>query len=112
VEQYQIDLIAAAQAARARMESKIRAMCASQVPGDTHRNLQVSASFSGQTFKHLLLPVWLVSFVYGPKSYQALVNGVTGQVAGKYPKSAWKIFFFVLFILAIVGIVALIGSNR
>lgn len=112
VEQYQIDLIAAAQAARSRMEAKMQSMCASQVPGDTHQNLQVQADFSGQTFKHLLLPVWLVSFDYGARSFQVLVNGVTGQVAGKYPKSAWKIFFLVLFLLALAGIIVLVGSNR
>jgi hypothetical protein len=104
VEQYQIDLIAAAQAARTRMEGQLRSMCASRVPGDTHRNLRVQADFTGQTFKHLLLPVWLVSFDYGQRSYQALVNGVTGQVAGKYPRSAIKIILFVLMILAIVAI--------
>jgi hypothetical protein len=112
VEQYQIDLIAAAQAARSRMESETRSICSSKVPGDTHRNLRVQADFSAQTFKHLLLPVWLVSFDYGARSFQVLVNGVTGQIAGKYPKSAWKIFFFALFILAVVGIIVLIGSSR
>ena len=112
VEQYQIDLIAAAQAARSRMEAKTRSMCASQVPGDTHRNLQVDADFSGQTFKHLLLPVWLVSFNYGQKSFQVLVNGSSGEIAGRYPKSAWKIFFFVLFIVVVIGIIALVTSSR
>jgi hypothetical protein len=112
VEQYQIDLIAAAQAARSRMEAKTRAMCAQQVPGDTHRNLQVRADFSRQTFKHVLLPVWLVSFNYGQNAFQVLVNGVTGEIAGRYPKSAWKIFFFVLFILALIGIIALVTSSR
>jgi hypothetical protein len=112
VEQYQIDLIAAAQAARARMEAKTRSLCASQVPGDTHRNLQVQSTFTGQTFKHLLLPVWLVSFDYGQKSYQVLINGVTGQIAGKYPKSAWKIFFLVVFILILVGIAGVFSSGR
>src|SRR5207247_1320054 len=52
VEQYQIDLIAAAQKSRARMEEELEGMCASKVPGDTHRNLEVNASYSGQTFKH------------------------------------------------------------
>jgi ribosomal protein S27E len=112
VEQYQIDLIAAAQLARQRMESAVRSMCASGVPGDTHRNLRVHADFSGQTFKHLILPVWLVSFTYGRKSYQVLVNGVTGQIAGTYPKSAWKIFFLVVAILIAVGIFAAIASGR
>ena len=112
VEQYQIDLIAAAQAARSRMEGKTRSMCASQVPGDTHRNLDVDADFSGQTFKHLLLPVWLVNFNYGSKTYQVLVNGVTGSIAGRYPKSAWKIFFLVVGILIVVAIIAGGVSSR
>ena len=94
------------------MEAKTRSLCASQVPGDTHRNLSVQADFSAQTFKHLLLPVWLVSFDYSARSFQVLVNGVTGQIAGKYPKSAVKIFFFVLFILSVIGIIAMIASNR
>lgn len=111
VEQYQIDLIAAAQAARSRMESKTRSLCASQVPGDTHRNLRVSATFSKQTFKHLLLPVWLVSFNYGQKTFQVLVNGVTGEIAGKYPKSAWKIFFLIVFILIVAGIIAAVANK-
>jgi hypothetical protein len=104
VEQYQIDLIAAAQAARSRMEQKTHSMCASEVPGDTYQNLQVRSQFSGQTFKHMLLPIWLVSFDYSGTAYQVLVNGVTGQIAGKYPKSAWKIFFLIISILAAIGI--------
>jgi hypothetical protein len=91
VEQYQIDLIAAAQASREQMESKMRGLCDSQVPGDTHRNLDVDCAFSGQTFKHILLPVWLISYVYGAQNYQVLVNGYTGTVAGKYPLSWIKI---------------------
>lgn len=112
VEQYQIDLIAAAQAARSRMDAKTRSLCASQVPGDTHRNLQVDADFSAQTFKHLLLPIWLVSFDYAGKPYQVLVNGVTGAIAGRYPKSAWKIFFLVLCLLIAAAIIAAVASSR
>jgi ribosomal protein S27E len=104
VEQYQLDLIAAAQESRRRMEEKVYAMCASQVPGDTHRNLQVQSQFTGQTFKHTLLPVWFVTYNYGAKTYQIVLNGVTGRVAGDHPLSFWKIFFLVLFIAVALGI--------
>ncbi len=107
VEQYQLDLIGAAKRSRDRMESEIQGMCASQVPGDTHRNLRVQANFSGQTFKHVLLPVWLVSYNYGRKAYQVLVNGHTGRIAGQHPLSFVKIFFLILAILSAVGLVAL-----
>lgn len=104
VEQYQIDLLTAAQKARDRMEAEMRGKCDSQVPGDTHRNLNVDCEFSGQTFKHVLLPVWLVSFTYGASSYQVVVNGQTGEIAGNHPLSALKIALFVLG-LALLGLV-------
>lgn len=110
VEQYQIDLIAAAQKARDRMEAEMEALCARQVPGDTYQNLRVSTSFSAQTFKHVLLPVWLLTFTYGPKSYQVVVNGFTGAIGGKYPLSFWKIFFAVLGALVVFLVIYLVSN--
>jgi len=57
VEQYQIDLKEAAAASKDRMDSEIERTCIQQIPGDTHRNLRVHSQYSGQTFKHVLLPV-------------------------------------------------------
>lgn len=91
VEQYQIDLVGAAQSARIAMDVKVRARCAAAVPGDTYRNLSVDATYSDQTFKHVLLPVWLLSYDYGRRSFQVVVNGVTGAIAGERPWSWIKI---------------------
>jgi hypothetical protein len=102
VERYQIDLVAAAQHSRDLMNTKLRAMCAAQVPGDTHRNLQVEADFSGQTFKHMLAPVWLMTYVYGTTSYQVVVNGVTGKMAGSRPWSWIKIALAVLAVIIVL----------
>lgn len=99
VEQYQIDLIAAAEKARDQMQSKVRSECASKVPGDTHRNLQVDASYDHQTFKHILAPVWVLTYNYGARSFQVLVNGVTGEIAGERPYSWMKIVGAVLGVL-------------
>src|SRR2546421_5926654 len=105
VERYQIDLLAAAQQARANMDAELRRLCASQVPGDTHRNLQVEADYSGQTFKHILVPVWLLSYDYGRRAFQVVINGYTGQIAGKYPKSWIKITLAVLAGLLAAGLI-------
>lgn len=112
VEQYQIDLVAAAQRSRDVMDGKVRSMCASQVPGDTHRNLRVSAHFSGQTFKHVLVPVWLLSYLFGRRSYQVAVNGCTGAIAGDRPYSWIKITLAILAALIVIGIVVLVVGNR
>ena len=105
VEQYQIDLVAAAQQSRVAMDAELRRMCAAQVPGDTQRSLEVEADYSGQTFKHVLLPVWLLNYQYGGQTYRIVANGVTGALAGKYPKSWIKITFLVLAIVLVLLIV-------
>jgi DNA-directed RNA polymerase subunit RPC12/RpoP len=103
VEQYQIDLVAAAQNAQSIMEEKTRQLCGKEVPGDTYRDLNVDAEFSSQTFKHILVPVWLLAYTYGSKNFQVVINGYTGAISGRYPKSAIKIALLVLLILAIIG---------
>lgn len=105
VEQYQIDLVAAAQHSRDAMDAKLRELCAAQVPGDTHRNLEVQADYSGQTFKHVLLPLWLLTYQYGAKTFRIVCNGFTGSVAGKYPKSWIKVALLIIFILIMMAIV-------
>jgi ribosomal protein S27E len=112
VERYQIDLVAAARRARDAMEQALRAMCAQRVPGGTYRNLVVRADWSGQTFKHILAPVWLLSYTYGRGSYQCAMNGVTGTVGGEYPKSAWKIALIVLAIVIVVVLAMSLGGGR
>jgi predicted RNA-binding Zn-ribbon protein involved in translation (DUF1610 family) len=96
VEQYQLDLVGAAERSRAEMDAQVREACGRDVPGDTYRNLEVAATYTDQTFKHTLLPVWLLHYDYGRKSYQVVVNGVTGAIAGEQPYSWIKIFFATL----------------
>ena len=78
VEHYQVVLLDAAQRSLEQMHAKLVALCAQQVPGDTYRNLQIRPEYSGRTFKHVLVPVWLLSYNYGAKAYQVIVNGYTG----------------------------------
>lgn len=112
VELYQIDLVEAAQKSRSRMDTRVRSMCGQEVPGDTYRNLIVNSTYSEQTFKHILAPVWLVSYKYGATSYQVVVNGVTGSIAGRYPKSWIKILAAVLFMITVIGLIAYFGQQH
>lgn len=105
VEQYQLDLVGAAERSRAEMDAKVRARCAEDIPGDTYRNLEVAATYTDQTFKHTLLPVWLLQYNYGRNSYQVVVNGVTGTIAGEQPWSWVKILFAILAAIAIAIVV-------
>lgn len=100
VERYQIDLRKASELNRADMDQQVYQLCSQQVPGDTQRNLQVNAAYQGRTFKHVLMPVWLVSYTYGSRRFQIVANGYTGKIAGKHPYSWVKIFFAVLAAIA------------
>ena len=39
----------------------------------------VDTQFTGCTFKHVLVPVWLVRYTYGHRVFQVVVNGYTGR---------------------------------
>ncbi len=112
VERYQIDLVAAAQRARDAMDAKVRMLCGQQVPGDTFRNLEVRADYSAQTFKHILAPIWFLSYNYGARAFQCVMNGVSGAIRGEYPKSPWKVALLVLAILVVVVIVLSLGGRH
>jgi len=94
------------------MDTKVQALCAQQVPGDTFRNLVVRSDYSGQTFKHILAPVWLLSYTYGARAFQCALNGVTGAVRGEYPKSPWKVALLVLAVLIVVVIALSLGGRN
>ena len=112
VERYQIDLVAAASLSRQRMEAELVKLCAARVPGDTHRNLDVRSRFSDQRFKHILVPTWLLTYSYGTNSYQVVINGVTGSVAGGRPWSWTKITLLVLVALVLLFVYLLSEANR
>ncbi len=71
-----------------------------------------NANYSGQTFKHILAPVWLLSYTYGAKAFQAVMNGFTGAIQGEYPKSWIKVTLLVVALVIIVLIALSLGTHR
>ena len=102
VEHYQVALIDAAESARESMDAQLMALCGRQVPGDTYRNLRIGPDYSDRTFKHILVPVWLLSYTFGRRTFQVVANGYTGVLAGRYPKSPWKVLAAVAAVLLVV----------
>jgi ribosomal protein S27E len=100
-EEYAVDLENGFGFARGKMDSEQESRCASDVPGDTHRGLSVSSTYSAVTFKHVLLPVWIAAYRYRNDVYRFLVNGQTGEVVGKAPWSWVKIALFTLTLVAV-----------
>jgi predicted RNA-binding Zn-ribbon protein involved in translation (DUF1610 family) len=105
VEHYQVVLNEAAGSSEAQMNARLEQLCGAQVPGDTYRNLRIYPQYSDRTFKHVLVPVWLLSYNFGPKAFQVLVNGYTGLIAGRYPYSFWKILLLVLVAITVIAVI-------
>ena len=112
VERYQVDLGQASHVSKQQMDATIHQLCERDVPGDTQRNLQVESTYQGRTFKHILVPVWLTTYTYGPKSFQVVVNGYTGKMAGEFPLSWVKIAFAVLGVLLVILVIVLMSQRR
>jgi Zn finger protein HypA/HybF involved in hydrogenase expression len=85
------------------MDNQLYNMSAARIGGDTYRNLSIDVQKSQQTFKHILLPVWLCAYSFNNKVYQFAINGQTGKVSGEKPYSWIKITFAVLLGLAVLG---------
>ncbi len=73
------------------------------IGGDTQRVSSIDVSLTDQTFKHILLPVYISAYQFKRKRYNFFVNGQTGVLAGQRPYSFWKIFFLVISILAVIA---------
>jgi DNA-directed RNA polymerase subunit RPC12/RpoP len=109
-EEYAVDLEAGFRSAQSQIEATQATRCGGDVPGDTHRNLRVSNRLTDVRWKHVLLPVWSLTYAFGGREYAVLVHGQTGKVVGEAPYSWIKILLLVLGILAAVGIAVLVLS--
>lgn len=95
-EEYQVDLEDGWVRGQSVIEALQRARCAEDVPGDTHRSLRVRNTFREVRWKHVLLPMWSVTYRFRGKCYAVLINGQTGRIAGRAPYSWLKIMAAVI----------------
>ncbi|WP_276353647.1 hypothetical protein [Cohnella caldifontis] len=99
-ERYSVSRSQGWQAARHQAASVLDHEIRREIGGDEIRNLNIRTHYNDVTYKHLLLPVWNAAYAYKTKTYRYMVNGQTGTVSGRVPRSAVKITFFVLGCLA------------
>ncbi len=102
-ETYKVSLKDGFGEARGRIDSALRKEVRRRIGGDEQRIRHVSTQYNTLTYKHLLLPVWLLAYKYKEKPYRVVVNAATGEVQGERPYSWIKITLTVLLGLAIAG---------
>lgn len=83
-------------AGKTLMDTAITVEVKRRIGGDVQRIDSIHTRHDAITYKHLLLPVWMLAYRYGKKSYQVVVNAGTGEVQGDRPYSWIKITLTVL----------------
>lgn len=101
----------------AECQEQIRAALRSEVKdrigGDEQRIHRIDTQFNALTYKHLLLPVWMLAYVWQKKTYQVVVNACSGEVQGERPYSWIKITAFVLVLVMLAAImIVILQQNR
>jgi DNA-directed RNA polymerase subunit RPC12/RpoP len=104
-EKYTIPLKEGHLSAKNEAENIADRWCRQDIGGDTQRISSMNMSLSEETFKHILLPVYISAYRYNGKEYNFFINGENGAISGTRPYSFWKIFFTVIFVLLVIGLI-------
>ena len=81
------------------------------------RNFSMNLDFSDESWRYILLPIYLANYRYGNKVFQVLINGQTGTIAGQRPVDWRKVakvlglWFLPGLLLAIASAVLLANEN-
>jgi len=60
--------------------------------GREKRNLSLAGhGWSGMTFKHILLPLWVGAYQFQGQAYPLMINGQTGKITGARPREPLKL---------------------
>lgn len=108
-EKYTIKLREGFETAKIRIDNDIRVNIRSDIKGDRQSIDTVNTQYNNIKFKHILLPVYISSYLYRNKMYTFYVNGRNGKLIGNRPYSNIKLYlvgmaipFFVFLIIIIV----------
>jgi hypothetical protein len=88
--------------ARHEMEQGVERTVRSDIGGDRQHIHQLRSSWNYLGFKHILLPLWLLTVMYSGKPFQVAINGLTGEVAGDRPWSKVKLAIAIAIAILIV----------
>jgi DNA-directed RNA polymerase subunit RPC12/RpoP len=108
---YDRDVEACLGEARQRMDAVIDSTVRADIGGDRQDIHRKETTVQALTFKHLLLPIWLLTVIYAGRPFQVFINGITGEVQGERPWSRVKIAVAVVIAVVVAVIVAVVWQS-
>lgn len=97
--------------AERRMAAEIDQTVRRDIGGDRQDVNRVETTLRSLTFRHLLLPIWLLTVIYAGQPFQVFINGMTGEVQGQRPWSTVKITAAVVAALIVAAAVYLVWRS-
>jgi len=85
------------------VKQDIRRMIVRRHRADHVQFLDIKTNFMERKFNYILLPIYISNFNYKGNLFNFYINGATGKVVGRNPKSKLKIWGIVLGSIAIVA---------
>jgi len=101
------------ESAREAMRDGTRQACRAQASTRQIRNFSMSLDFSDESWRYVLMPVYVAAYAYDGETYQVLVNGQTGAIAGQRPVDWTKVWLAVGGMLApgvLLGLMGVLAS--
>ena len=97
---YNIPLEASWATAKEKIREIAKSTIRHQINGTKIRNFSMTAKFPDETWRYVLLPVYLSAYKYKNRTFQIMVNGQTGTVAGQKPVVWTKVWLTIALLLA------------
>lgn len=109
---YDVELDRGFELGRGIIDSQLRSDVKRRIGGDRQIITSMKSDYHAVTYKHVLLPTWLLTYKFNNKIFHVVVNGATGEVQGDRPYSWMKIFFAVLAGAIVAGGIALLANLK
>ncbi len=97
---YDIQLPQAWELAKVRIRERAKKSCYEDTGSSHVRNMRMTADFADERWRYVLLPVYLAAYPFEERTFQVMVNGQTGQVAGQKPVAWVRVWLAIAALLA------------
>lgn len=98
----------------ARAQTHMRALITDwikkDIGGQRQKVLTSNTTFSKETFKHILVPVWITHYQFAGKTYRLSVNGRTAKAYGQRPFSLPKLLAGTAVMMLAAGVIGFLIS--
>lgn len=106
---YDITLEQAWDAGRQVMRDRTRQACRDRISSGHVRNFSMSLDFNDESWRYILVPIYTSVYTFHEKTFQILINGQTGKIAGPRPVDWQKVWLAIAALIAPGSLLGLVG---